>query len=73
MKAVSEEAVPLPHNGDGSNTGVAAEPGSSLGESELFRHRVDEYISKADEVCNLLVIRSVVRSQTSMSRQFSCS
>ncbi|RRT82915.1 hypothetical protein B296_00017975 [Ensete ventricosum] len=43
---------PLP-SGNGSHAGVAAEAGNPKTDVDRFRHRVDEYISKADEVCNL--------------------
>ncbi|CAL9131749.1 unnamed protein product [Musa textilis] len=43
---------PLP-SGNGSDAGVAAEAGNPKMDVERFRHRVDEYICKADEVCNL--------------------
>ncbi|URE31962.1 BROMO [Musa troglodytarum] len=40
---------PLP-SGNGSDAGVAAEAGNPKMDVERFRHRVDEYICKADEL-----------------------
>ncbi|THU70852.1 hypothetical protein C4D60_Mb08t29370 [Musa balbisiana] len=40
-------------SGNGSDAGVAVEAGNPKTDVERFRHRVDEYISKADEVFNL--------------------
>ncbi|KAJ8492001.1 hypothetical protein OPV22_013722 [Ensete ventricosum] len=40
---------PLP-SGNGSDAGVAAEAGNPKTDVDRFRHRVDEYISKADEL-----------------------
>lgn len=40
-------------SGNGSDAGVAVEAGNPKTDVERFRHRVDEYISKADEVFNV--------------------
>ncbi|WOL17367.1 transcription factor GTE1 [Canna indica] len=56
MAAASEDPVggvpqPLTLNGDGDGTGpAAAEPVNTQSDLEQFRQRVDEYISKADEL-----------------------
>lgn len=60
-------------SGNGSDAGVAVEAGNPKTDVERFRHRVDEYISKANELeqkVNEVVEYYANRKQPNNSKSF---